>query len=164
MRLRICISLIILSALCFVARADNDSVGQTPDTACNIITHIQADSMFVVTMPEALMDRIKFVNDAAESVETVSTGKMGGYRIQVFSDNNARTAKSEARTRARNVGALFPQYPTYVVYNSPYWRLRVGNFRTREEANKAADEIKEAFPSYVKEIRIVRDRITLSGD
>lgn len=120
--------------------------------------------MVMVTMPDALMERIRFVNDASGSAEAVTTGKMGGYRIQVFSDNNARTAKSEARTRARNVGALFPQYPTYVVYNSPYWRLRVGNFRTREEANKAADEIKEAFPSYVKEIRIVRDRITLSGD
>lgn len=164
MRLRICISLIIFSALCFVARAENDDVELSSDSTRSIVAHIEADSIVMVTMPDALMERIRFVNDASGSAEAVTTGKMGGYRIQVFSDNNARTAKSEARTRARNVGALFPQYPTYVVYNSPYWRLRVGNFRTREEANKAADEIKEAFPSYVKEIRIVRDRITLSGD
>lgn len=164
MRLRICISLILFSAICLMARAENDNVEYSSDSTKNIVEHIEADSMVTVIMPGALQERIHFINDAATTAETVTTGKTGGYRIQVFSDNNARTAKSEARSRARNVGALFPQYPTYVVYNSPYWRLRVGNFRTREEANKAAEEIKEAFPSYVKEIRIVRDRITLSGD
>lgn len=85
-----------------------------------------------------------------------------GYRIQVFSDNNSRTAKTEARTRQRNISAQFPDMGTYVVYNSPYWRLRVGNYRTQEEANAAAADLKSAFPAYSKEIRVVRDRITIA--
>lgn len=97
-----------------------------------------------------------------EQHETVATAKTGGYRVQVFLDNNARTAKNEARARARNISEQFPNLPTYVVYSSPYWRLRVGNFRSHEEADAAASELSAAFPAYAREIRVVRDRIVVS--
>lgn len=87
-----------------------------------------------------------------------SKGKIVGYRVQVYADNNPRTAKGEARVRERAIGRRFP-YTTYVAYASPYWRLRVGDFRTLPEAEKAAAEIKRAFPGYAREVRIVRDRI-----
>lgn len=85
-----------------------------------------------------------------------------GYRVQVFSDNNSRTAKNEARSKARNISARFPEHRTYVIYNSPYWRLKVGDFRSQTEANEFAEEIRKAFPSYAKEVRVVRDRITVN--
>ena len=50
---------------------------------------------------------------------------------------------------------------TYVTYTSPYWRLKVGDFRTQREAQAAVDQIRQAFPSYGKEIRVVRDRVNL---
>lgn len=140
------------------------SVAQSPDVPeerPTIIDHIEESGKIAIEMPDALLNRVRYVAEK-EDVKSL-TGKMGGYRIQVFSDNNARTAKSEARTRARNISAQFPQYPTYVVYSSPYWRLRVGNFRTQDEANQAAHELKEAFPRYSKEIRVVRDRVVI-GD
>lgn len=55
-------------------------------------------------------------------------------------------------------------FVTYVVYNSPYWRLRVGNFKTNEEAQTAAEELRMAFPSYAREIRVVRDRIVVDAE
>lgn len=151
--------MMMLGGIIMAANADNDApVSQAP-----IVGHIISDSTVTLTIPDALLLRLQPVEShESETVRPVN-GKMGGYRIQVFSDNNARTAKSEARTRARNVSARFPQYPTYVVYNSPFWRLRVGNFRTQEEANEAARELKEAFPSYMREIRVVRDRIVVSS-
>ena len=42
--------------------------------------------------------------------------------------------------------------------------LKVGDFRTQQEANDAADELRKAFPAYSKEIRVVRDRISLPND
>lgn len=149
----------MLAAMSLAAGAqvnDSTSVHQS------IVGHIEEGGAITVEMPARLLDRLRYVEEK-EEVKPV-TGKMGGYRIQVFSDNNARTAKSEARTRARNISARFPQYPTYVVYSSPYWRLRVGNFRTQEEASNAANELKEAFPRYSREIRVVRDRVVISAD
>lgn len=147
-----------------------------------VVDSITAGGAIIVNVPEALLQRLcpprsavtAAVDSAATSVADASlpaktsvaapSGKMGGYRIQVFSDNNSRTAKSEARARARDISAQFPQYATYVVYNSPYWRLRVGNFRTQEEANAAAHSLKAAFPGYSREIRVVKDTIILSGE
>lgn len=150
---------ILILAVAFTARAEEaDSVAGP----ASIVSHIESAGNISVQMPVGLLQRL---NPAASTVEArPASGKLGGYRIQVFSDNNARTAKSEARSRARNINAQFPQYPTYVVYSSPYWRLRVGNFRTQEEANRAAHELKEAFPRYSREIRVVRDRITIAAD
>ena len=86
-------------------------------------------------------------------------GKTVGYRVQVYADNNVRSAKSEARNRERAVSSAFPQHATYVSYASPYWRLRVGDFRSQYDAEKAAAEIRKTFPRYAREVRVVRDRI-----
>ena len=118
-----------------------------------------------IEQPIALARLIRKVNpeevktlldaDASQSQKV----KSAGWRIQVFSDSNQQSAKGEARAKSRNISSRFPQYRTYVTYNSPYWRLRVGDFTTQSEAVEAAEEIKRAFPSYSKEIRVVRDRI-----
>jgi len=147
-----------------------------------VVESIETAGHIRVNMPERLKERLYSRPEKAEP-EVVqkevpadvqpaastkpakhATGKMGGYRIQVFSDSNPSTAKAEARARARNINARFPQFGTYVVYSSPYWRLRVGNFRTQDEANAAAHELKDAFPSYSREIRVVKDRITIEND
>ena len=99
--------------------------------------------------------------ESKEEIARPVSGRMAGFRVQVFSDNNARTAKNEARSKQRIISSRFPQYQTYVMYTSPYWRLKVGDFRTQQDANAAADELRRAFPAYSKEIRVVRDRVTV---
>ncbi len=145
-----------------------DAYPQSPDTIAAeaetgrqlIEEHIAADSIIVIRMPEMLKNRLRMDSSKEhEPAHAVTKGRTGGYRIQIFADNNPRTAKNEARTRARNVVSHFEQYPSYVEYKAPYWRTRIGNFRTHDEAEKAAAEIKEAFPGYSREIRVVRDRI-----
>ncbi len=160
MELRRYITIVAMVAVALFSRAQSAA---EPDSRPLITSHIAEGGNVIVEMPDALLERIRYVAEKEKEEDVKpATGKMGGYRIQVFSDNNARTAKSEARTRARNISAQFPQYPTYVVYSSPYWRLRVGNFRTQEEANQAAHELKEAFPRYSREIRVVRDRVVIT--
>lgn len=130
-------------------------------------------STVTVEQPAALAERLRMgaSSETSEGIsdETVeeerevpvqrSRGKIVGYRVQVYADNNARVAKGEARQRERAIGRRFPAMMTYVAYASPYWRLRVGDFRTHAEAEKAAADIRRAFPGYAKEVRVVRDRI-----
>lgn len=136
--------------------------------AVTIVDHITTGTENTVTQPEALLKRlVTTVEEAEEETHQdelsrqLPGGRQAGYRVQVFSDNNVRTAKAEATSKQRVISARFPQYQTYVRYTSPYWRLKVGDFRTQQEANAAADELRKAFPSYSKEIRVVRDRISL---
>lgn len=134
-----------------------------------IVDRINQSASVEVILPKALHSRLTTIspnhasssNDSETPVESSQPRKTGGYRVQIFSDNNARTAKNEARTKAKAIAASFPQYPTYVTFTSPYWRLKVGDFKSHDEAEVAATQIKRAFPDYAKEIRVVRDRINI---
>ncbi len=79
--------------------------------------------------------------------------------MQVFDDNNVRTAKHEAQNRKRQVESRFPEFRAYMQFNSPYWRVKVGDFRTRSEADAALAAIRAAFPSIGNQMRVVRDHI-----
>ena len=84
-----------------------------------------------------------------------------GFRIQAFSDNNTATAKATAQQRARAIAMKFPQYRSYISYNAPSWRLRIGDFKTQAEAQAALSRIRSVFPSYARQMTIVRDHINV---
>lgn len=142
----------------------------------SIVDHIRAgrihsvilpDSLAAWLMPQALpADSDSEATSATEEAErspAMVNGKAVGFRVQIFSDNNPRTAKSQVRAKQRSVASRFPSWRTYVSFNSPYWRLKVGDFRTEHDAYEAAEEIKRAFPGSAKEIRVVRDRINITN-
>ena len=70
-----------------------------------IITHITASGVNTVTMPPQLLKLLQYnlEQDPVDAEEDeASSAQRGdsrvGYRVQVFSDNNQRTAKNEARS------------------------------------------------------------------
>jgi hypothetical protein len=133
--------------------------------SASTITIDAPNELLLRALPKADAETSGAVDDETSSdqdqerVARSKGGKAVGYRVQVYADNNVRTAKAEARQRERVMNQAFPTYATYVAYASPYWRLRVGDFRSQYEAEKAAAEIRKAFPRYAKEVRVVRDRV-----
>ena len=75
-----------------------------------------------------------------------------GYRILVINTND-RSKASEAKTR---IYQQFRELPAYLMYQSPFYKLKVGNFREREEAEQYLADIQRYFPTGVY---IVRDVI-----
>ena len=84
-----------------------------------------------------------------------------GFRIQAYTDNNPKTAKAAAQQRARDIAMKFPQYRSYISYKAPSWRLRIGDFKTRGEAQAALHRIKSVYPKFAREMVIVKDRINI---
>lgn len=80
-----------------------------------------------------------------------------GYRIQVFSSNNFKTAKSDAARVERKLQNAFPQHRVYVTFASPFWKVRIGNFRTSQDAQKLRSEIIRQFPELRKDCYAVKD-------
>ncbi|HBK29311.1 MAG TPA: cell division protein [Parabacteroides sp.] len=87
--------------------------------------------------------------------------KIQGYRTQVFSGNNQRKSKEEAFRKEKEIKELFPDVPTYVTYNAPFWRLRVGDFRSHEEAYQMMRQLMDAFPGFAKEMYIVKEEVKI---
>lgn len=133
-------------------------------TQAPIIQEIEADGNISVNIPEGLNAILSF-NETGNSVQPTENKDQFkaitkvGYRVQVFDDNNVRTAKSQAQERKQMIENRFPEFHAYVQFNSPYWRVKVGDFRTRSEAEAAMGAIRAAFPSISSQLRVVRDKI-----
>ncbi|MDE6144894.1 MAG: SPOR domain-containing protein [Muribaculaceae bacterium] len=137
-----------------------------PTDTLGIIGRIDSNPSLEVIQPEKLAQRLlparhmtEITPDDSSSTPAAQTG---GYRVQVFSSNNPRTARAEAHGRAATIGAEFPEWATYVSFDAPYWRLKVGDFRSYEDGRAALSLLKKQFPAYAKEMRLVRDRIKTS--
>ena len=68
---------------------------------------------------------------------------VSGYRVQVFFGNDRKEAYAE---QAR-FSSLYPEYATYVSYTQPNYRVKVGDFRTRAEAQRLITELRPQFPT-----------------
>lgn len=69
-----------------------------------------------------------------------------GYRIRIYFDNNqnARSASSAVLNRFK---ASHPDIPAYRTFDSPNFKVTVGDFRTRSEALAALKDIQAEYPS-----------------
>jgi hypothetical protein len=80
----------------------------------------------------------------------ISTGGGGsdetstsGYRVQIFFGSNRQNAYA-AQAKFSND---YPEYRTYVTYIEPNFKVQVGDFRTRLEAQKLMSELTQAYTS-----------------
>ena len=80
-------------------------------------------------------------------------GKIKGYRVQIHfgaEKSKALSVKAKFLSKYQDVRAYDP-------YDAPYFKIRVGDFRTKLEAYKFLKEVMEEFPGSF----IVADEIEL---
>lgn len=82
---------------------------------------------------------------------------MKGYRLMVMNTNK----RDEAIAAKTKVYTYFPELKAYLVYQSPFFRLKAGNFKTREEAEKYR---KQMAPLFTKGVFIVNDTIEVKAE
>ncbi len=75
---------------------------------------------------------------------------MSGFRIQIYASSN-RNAREESNKARADFINKFPDIVSYPIYQDPgYFKIRVGDFRTRTEATKLFLIISKEFPdSYI---------------
>ena len=66
-----------------------------------------------------------------------------GYRVQVFYGSDRR----EAFSQQAKFNGLYPSQNTYITYKQPNYYLRVGDFRTRLDAQRFMNELRSEFPT-----------------
>ena len=92
------------------------------------------------------VNRSASVDKAFEKyVEENSGKKLNGYRIRIFFDNK-QTARMQSEEVEKTFIENFPQHPVYRTYTNPYFKVAVGDFRTRSDAAKVLLEIQKQFP------------------
>ncbi len=69
------------------------------------------------------------------SMQTGKRKRMRGYRIQMYWGSSQRSDQQKALRMGTQVKNVYPELEAYTTFESPHWRCRVGDFKTREEAN-----------------------------
>ena len=64
-----------------------------------------------------------------------------GFRIQVYTGSSRETAY-DVQADFKN---MYPDIPTYISYTQPNYRVKVGDFRSRNEANALMEELRKHF-------------------
>jgi hypothetical protein len=81
-----------------------------------------------------------------------------GFRIQIFSGSGNFSKGNAVSERSRFMGR-YPNVKAYIIFNTPYYIVRVGNFRTKLEAEAFRQLMIDHYP----EVYIVKDDIDLPG-
>lgn len=82
-----------------------------------------------------------------------------GFRVQVYSSNEQRTAKANAYKTEEKIKEKFPDLSVYVSYLSPFWKVRVGDCVSNMEAQELRNQMKKEFPELQQETYIVKDQV-----
>lgn len=127
----------------------------------SLAAHAQLDSLTRASMDTTLVGRdimhvigsgIRITqsstvrNALAAYISSNSGKKIQGYRIRVFYDNSP-----QARTRSESVAAYirnqYPEHGVYRTFESPNYKVTVGDFRTKDEALKIYMVLKSIYPT-----------------
>lgn len=118
----------------------------------------QTDSNSIVVNKDPRIDLlIRKQAEINEETTRDSRRNIPGYRIQVINSSD-RNSVFAAKTK---VYQQFPELKLYLMYQAPNYKLKVGNFRTQEEAEDYSKQLSRLFPSGVY---VIRDTIEVKPD
>lgn len=78
-------------------------------------------------------------------VQANASRPMPGYRVRIFFDNR-QSARAESEATLKRFTDTYHGIGAYRTYANPYFKVTVGDFRTKSEAMELLGRIKHQFP------------------
>lgn len=152
------LAIIALSIAPSLSAGGVSSIVSSTDSVPNIVDALKNTGKVEIEQPQGLLKRLEFNTEQHVESNTPATSARtrAGYRVEIFSDNNVRTAKARAAAKRAQIMNRFPQYRVYVTFEAPFWRVRLGDFSNRGAADAAMAEVRRAIPSLGADLRVVR--------
>ena len=89
-----------------------------------------------------------------------SATRLQGYRVRIFFDSD-RTARAQSEAIAAGFSAQYPGIRVYRSHVSPYFKVTVGDFRTREDAQRFANRLTNS--GAYRTVFVVKEQINSPG-
>ena len=110
----------------------------------------QTDSVSVVVNKDPRLDElVRKQIEINEETTRDSRRNIPGYRLQVISSQD----RSKVFAAKAKILQQFPDLKPYLMYQAPNYKLKVGNFRTQEEAEEYQGQLSKLFPTGLFVIR-----------
>ncbi len=81
-----------------------------------------------------------------KQIEKNKKRRTTGFRLRIFFDNS-QNARNVSEQIVFNFSKQYPDIPVYRVYVNPYFKVTVGDFRTKSDAMRFLNQIKAEYPS-----------------
>lgn len=115
------------------------------------IAKAQKDNIIIVEDDKiySLIEKHQYLNQEQKEI---------GWRIQIFFDSG-NNSKSKAYSKKGVFMSLYPDINVYLMFQAPYYKVRVGDFRTRMDAEGFKQKLLGEFPDAF----VVKDEINHPG-
>ena len=143
------ITALIFTTDCFaqsLPRAVGDTTGIKPADSNSVIIH-KDPRLDLLVKKQATINEVT-------SREGKKTDK--GFRLMIISTNN----REEALAAKTKIYTHFPELKAYLWYQSPYFRVKAGNFKDRKDADEYQKRLNRYFP---KGVFVMKDIIELKS-
>lgn len=134
--------IVIIAVLTGITASAQDSLNRTRMDSTYV-----GKSIINVIGPGAEVNQTQQVRQALETYTAQNEQKpIQGYRIRVFYDNSpsARVKSESIEQYLRN---QYPETGVYRSFESPNYKVTIGDFRTKEEALKIYNALKGTYPT-----------------
>jgi Uma2 family endonuclease len=92
-----------------------------------------------------------------EATTRDSRRNIPGYRILVITSND----RNKVYDTKAQIYQQYPELQQYIIYQPPNYKLKLGNFKTQDEAQIYSDKLIKSYPTGVY---IIRDVIEVKPD
>ena len=97
--------------------------------------------------PGVTVNQSRTMQSALDSyISNNAAKKLAGYRIRVYFDNG-QNARARSESIARTISGTYPGIGVYRTFESPNFKVTVGDFRTKDEALKIYHALKATYPT-----------------
>lgn len=103
---------------------------------------------------DLLIKKQAYINIA---LKKASGRTMPGYRLLIINTNS----RDEAIAAKTKIYTHFPDQKAYLVYQSPFFKLKAGNYQSRDEAKRYQNLMNVLFP---KGVFIINDTIEVKPE
>ena len=114
-------------------------------TAQDLNEQVDTSGLVVVHKDPRLDLLVKKQVQINEETSRLARRSMKGYRLLVINTNK----RDEAIAAKTQVYTYFPELKAYLQYQSPFFKLKAGNFKTRDEADEYRKRLNIYFPKGV---------------
>ena len=150
---KLCIILLCLVTLSVTAQNPDVTAGNEPMSVELPYPAILEDMTNVTVHQDSSITLL--MQDKIEGIERGQV-EISGWRVQIYSSNNQSNAKSGALAVQQQLDGQL-SVALYVIYTPPFWKVRIGDFKTMEEAAEYKKIFVETYPEMQASTYIVRD-------
>ena len=115
----------------------------------SVKAQIDSSTSVVVHKDPRLDQLVKKQIDINEETTRDTRRNMPGFRILVINSND----RNKVFAAKAKIYQLFPELKPYLMYQPPFYKLKVGNFKTKEEAEEYRKDLVRQFPTGLYVIR-----------